>query len=160
MNRPFFFVFSIIAMLSLALGGCARPDVTLVVQEGFTPEQRADIEAVVAEWQTHAVSQLQVRFEGEARDSEWKVRLLPKGTEGVLSSKQVEAYEDDAVPEIGIYQWRLRCSFRRTFSHEVGHALGLPHSDAGIMHPTDCLDNVGLLTERDLASCRDAGVCK
>jgi Matrixin len=153
---------SLATLLSLSLlVGCGNPEsLTFVVSSEVSSADRAEIESVVAEWNEHAEAPVQVRFGAHTGAREWSLKLLERGQEGALPSKDYAAYTDHTASEVGIYTWKRRCSVRRVLMHEVGHALGLGHSASGVMKDSDCIDNIAHLSTSDLDLCRSAGVCK
>lgn len=155
-------------VVAAALVGCAAPaaepapscDLAYVVQDGFSPAQRATIERSLARWSAMTGKALCVSADGER-----SFRLVPVGSvehRGFVADvrQDVWAVNDGARDIVVVAHPDLDAAFEHVIMHEIGHGLGLGHlkrGERGIMANDGSVETNA--SDSDLAECRRVKAC-
>lgn len=113
----------VVLALALALVGCGPSSEYAFVFEG-NPADAPLVEAAAAEWNACGTVQVTIRYEGEG---DAVIRRIDRAFPGLRESVYGRTSQGRTLIEYRV----PTPDVQRNLAHEMGHAMGLDHSDRG-----------------------------
>lgn len=139
-------LFRALLVLACLVSGCASPSVEYYSVHGASDVELAAAAEAARWWNDACGRVIIVPTTDDVGMSVHFDKLDTQGRRGRKTGDRVEVYEDPASPDLV-----------EIIAHEMGHALGLRHSEPGVLAIMTPLDTVGGVKAADVEALRQIG---